>query len=627
MQTWRPLTLVDGATLGWLGDRALRLALPSRAPAGVTDRAATARARAVAAAVRRLALPAIRDVVASYHGVLFVLDAPWVDGDARATAARALVAALPALLGAPLAPAAADIVEVPVWYGTGDEVDDLPALASRLGLAAAEVTARHSAPIYDVAFLGFAPGFGYLQGLDPSLAAPRRQRPRLQVPAGSVAIGGGQTAVFPQSMPSGWHVIGRTPLRLFDERWAAPALLTEGGAVRFRAIDAATYATWPATPTAGGAHRHRDGRGHGGDGAPGAAATEMAPGTGWLDCEEPGPCCALQDDGRHGARHLGVATAGAADAALAATARALAGAASDAPVIESLLQGGRWRWRGPGVLGVAIAGDVEVAIDGFAAAPWRTLELPPGATLRVGAIRSGLRCYLALAAPLELPATLGSVAWHARSGLGGFAGRSFRRGDRLVLALPAAPPRILAVTPPPLPLGRLRLLPGPHADRLDAAGLAALWAGPWQVDAASDRMGMRLRGPQLPLRGGADIVSEAVVPGCLQVPGDGQPLVLGVDAGTTGGYAIVAVVVADDLPQLGQLAPGATVTCQPATPWPAPPALGDGEAAGRRWAERAAAAVTPVPAHDRLALTGRLWRAQVAGAVWTGDEGAGRPGD
>ena len=132
-------------------------------------------------------------------------------------------------------------VHVPVCYG-GDGGPDLDEVAAHCGMSRDEVIARHTAAAYRVAMLGFAPGFPYLLGLDPRLAMPRRADPRQRVPAGSVAIGGHQTGIYPDALPGGWQLLGRTPLRLFDVRRAAPALLAPGDRVRFVAIDADAFA-------------------------------------------------------------------------------------------------------------------------------------------------------------------------------------------------------------------------------------------------------------------------------------------------------------------------------------------------------------------------------------------------
>lgn len=132
------------------------------------------------------------------------------------------------------------LVEIPVCYG-GDHGPDLDAVAREAGMTPGEAVARHAAADYRVAMLGFAPGFPYLLGLDPALALPRLSTPRTRVPAGSVAIGGAQTGIYPRESPGGWRVIGRTPLALFDPLDDPPARLAPGDRVRFVAIDADTF--------------------------------------------------------------------------------------------------------------------------------------------------------------------------------------------------------------------------------------------------------------------------------------------------------------------------------------------------------------------------------------------------
>jgi inhibitor of KinA len=141
-------------------------------------------------------------------------------------------------------------VTLPVCYEP-DVAPDLSTLAERHGMTPDEVIARHTAPWYRVYFLGFLPGFAYLGGMDPALATPRLAQPRPRVPAGSVGIAGAQTGVYPSASPGGWNLIGRTPRVLFRPRddgqdaargeGKAGALLRPGDAVRFVAIDRATF--------------------------------------------------------------------------------------------------------------------------------------------------------------------------------------------------------------------------------------------------------------------------------------------------------------------------------------------------------------------------------------------------
>lgn len=135
-------------------------------------------------------------------------------------------------LAPPPEAAASPVREIPVSYG-GRDGPDLQSLAETLGLSPAEVVAFHAAPVYTVAFLGFLPGFPYLLGLDPRLTCPRKPRPSLRVPAGTVAVAGVQTGIYPCASPGGWHGIGRTALRLFDPAAEPPFALKAGDRVRF----------------------------------------------------------------------------------------------------------------------------------------------------------------------------------------------------------------------------------------------------------------------------------------------------------------------------------------------------------------------------------------------------------
>jgi KipI family sensor histidine kinase inhibitor len=198
------------------------------------DDATNARVHAASAMLQAAQLPGIVDLVPAYATLALHFDPlAWID--AHGDAAEAIAAAVRAVLDAPPDMArrsAPRVVQIPVCYG-GDAGPDLDVLARRAGLDPDEAIARHAAGNYRVAMIGFAPGFPYLLGLDSTLAMPRRATPRTRVPAGSVAIGGVQTGIYPSELPGGWHLIGRTPLRLFDPHRDPPSLLVPGDRVRF----------------------------------------------------------------------------------------------------------------------------------------------------------------------------------------------------------------------------------------------------------------------------------------------------------------------------------------------------------------------------------------------------------
>jgi KipI family sensor histidine kinase inhibitor len=198
------------------------------------DDATNARVHATSAMLQAARLPGIVDLVPAYATLALHFDPlAWTDAE-DGDALQAIAAAVRMLLDMPpeMPPRSATRVEISVCYG-GAEGPDLDALASRAGFDSGDVVARHAAGDYRVAMIGFAPGFPYLLGLDPALATPRRATPRTRVPAGSVAIGGAQTGIYPSELPGGWHLIGRTPLRLFDPRRDPPSLLMPGDRVRF----------------------------------------------------------------------------------------------------------------------------------------------------------------------------------------------------------------------------------------------------------------------------------------------------------------------------------------------------------------------------------------------------------
>jgi KipI family sensor histidine kinase inhibitor len=203
--------------------------------------------QAVHALVQRIVdarLPGVVDVAPAYASVAVrYMPQPW--RSARLDAFAAISSALrPLLADAATAPGTQRSIEIPVCYGGACGVD-LESAAQACGLDTAGFIALHAGAEYRVAMLGFAPGFPYLLGLPRQLHLPRRAEPRLRVPAGSVAIGGAQTGIYPNELPGGWHLIGRTPLGLFDSASPAPCLLAPGDNVRFRIIDNAEFDAWP----------------------------------------------------------------------------------------------------------------------------------------------------------------------------------------------------------------------------------------------------------------------------------------------------------------------------------------------------------------------------------------------
>ncbi|MBZ2195860.1 5-oxoprolinase subunit PxpB [Occultella gossypii] len=195
---------------------------PSGERAVLVEVATLAQVHALAAALAAASDPRIVDVVPAARTVLVVADSA-----AHLPGVAARVRDLDN--DVPTARPVGGLVRIAVHYDGADLTD----VAGATGLTEAEVVARHTAPEYIVDFIGFAPGFGYLSGLDPALNLPRLITPRLRVPAGSVAIAADRTAVYPRASPGGWRLLGRTDAPLFDVTADPPALLRAGMRVRF----------------------------------------------------------------------------------------------------------------------------------------------------------------------------------------------------------------------------------------------------------------------------------------------------------------------------------------------------------------------------------------------------------
>jgi 5-oxoprolinase (ATP-hydrolysing) subunit C len=275
--------------------------------------------------------------------------------------------------------------------------------------------------------------------------------------------------------------------------------------------------------------------------------------TGALEVIAPGLLATVQDGGRSGWLRHGVPGSGALDRRALALANLLVGNRADAGALEMTLSGGTFAVRG-GTVRIALAGaDMSLAIDGAAAARERSHTLTPGAVVRIGAARNGARAYLAVAGGFAIAPLFGSVATHLRAGIGS---GPLHAGMVLPVsgAAPAGPElRFAGDWPRTL---RIRVVPGPQADHFAPSALATLGAAAFTVTARSDRMGLRLAGPPLAHARGYDIVSDGIAPGSIQVPGDGQPIILLADRQTTGGYPKIATVISADLPELGQKRPG-----------------------------------------------------------------------
>lgn len=275
---------------------------------------------------------------------------------------------------------------------------------------------------------------------------------------------------------------------------------------------------------------------------------------------QPGLLSTVQDQGRTGYRAFGMPSSGVMDRYAAGLANILAGNATTAAVLEMTLQGGSFRFASEAY--VAIAGaDMQARLNGRPLKNWSGTYVPPDSELVFGRAVNGCRSYLALHGGIAEPSVMGSRSTYTRAGLGGLDGRALRTDDVLRIGrsttLPSAPrelPRELA--PRYGSEVRLRVILGPQDAMFTAHGLHTLFNGAFTVSPRNDRMGVMLEGPAVQHEDGADIISDAIHAGAIQVPGDGHPIVMMADCQTTGGYAKIGYVISADLPRLAQAQAG-----------------------------------------------------------------------
>lgn len=486
------------------------------------------------AAVRELGDEAIVDVIPAARTLLVTVTDPAQLGRVRERVAAASSA--PVAGGRPPAEVVLDVAY---------DGPDLAEVARLTGLTPDEVVAAHTGTDWRVAFGGFAPGFAYLTGGDPRLRVPRRPEPRTRVPAGSVALAGPYSAVYPRSSPGGWQLIGRTATPLFDLDRDPPALLRAGMSVRFRTIPALDVDQNSETRSA----------------APPAPRRALESCARAVEVLAPGPSALLQDTGRPGWAHAGVTRSGAADAGALALANRLVGNPSSLAAIEATFGG--LRVRVTDSVCVAVTGaHAPATVNGRPVPHAVPLYLTAGDELALGIPDRGLRSYVAFSGGCDVPAVLGSRASDTLSGLGP---APLAAGDLLPIGPQPAVHTLGGEAPPPAGHLDLDYLPGPRADWL--ADPDALAATAWVVSARADRVGVGLDG--IPLRradavADAELPSEGTVRGAIQVPGGGLPVIFGPDHPVTGGYPVVGVLTPASCDRLAQARPGDPVRLHPA---------------------------------------------------------------
>lgn len=504
------------------------------------------RARALA---RSLAgAPGVVETVPTLRAVLVVVDPRAADRDQLAEVADRLARDLTPDLGG-----RGRVLELPVVYG-GESGPDLEEVARAHAMSPQDVIEVHAGQEYLVFMLGFAPGFPYMGTLPPPLHTPRLRSPRTRVPAGSVGIADVLTGIYPLATPGGWRIIGRTPQVIYDPRDPDPFLLHPGDRVRFVPVRAATF---PEVPL-------------------GQTQPVRPLGRPVFEVLEAGLYTTVQDLGRPGYRSQGLPAGGAMDRQALQIANILAGNPSGAAAIECAAPGPVLRALDD--VTIALAGaDLSPTLDGVPLEMWSAVGVRAGATLAFGAPRRGLWTYIAVSGGIVVPKMLGSASTYVPGGLGGAGGRRTQAGDVFGRGEGAGRRAKVPLRELPVPADDVivRAIPGPQANWFSEEGQARLWREAYRTTVASDRAGVRLEGPAISHRGAADILSDGMLPGAIQVPAGGQPIVIMPDGPTTGGYPKIAVVASVDLRLVAQARPGTRIRFAETTVEAATDALGE----------------------------------------------------
>ncbi len=274
---------------------------------------------------------------------------------------------------------------------------------------------------------------------------------------------------------------------------------------------------------------------------------------------KPGMLTTVQDNGRKDYLAFGMPQAGVMDRYAARMANLLCGNPLSAAVLEMTVTGGAFRFEQACRIAVCGAA-MPVLINEKFVKSWTAIDIEQGDTLEVGLVTEGCRSYLAVSGGLDVPVVMGSRSTYFHAAIGGIEGRPLRAGDKIAIA-EAMPIQTQPVSIPRKYIPQyskeiqLRVVLGPQDDLFTQPGIDTFFGSEFVITNEADRMGYRTEGAPIEHKDKADIVSDALVPGSIQVPGNGQPIIMMMDCGTTGGYAKIATVISPDLWKIAQAKP------------------------------------------------------------------------
>ena len=445
---------------------------------------------------------------------------------------------------------AGQVKEIPVLYG-GEAGPDLSDCAAKEGKTEEEIIRIHTSHEHYIYMLGFSPGHPYSARDEEPFSFGRRETPRVRIPERSVVVQRNLTNITPFSQPCGWQVIGSTPLDITDYGRNEPFLFEAGDRLKFKAIDRAEYDRI----------REKEEKRRQAEKENAEAIFGDSPAD--LEILSPGLMTTVQDDGRFGYQAYGVSPAGPMDTRAFHLADLLAGNAHNTAALELCVTGPEIRVNKNTT--VALCGaDFGMKIDGVPVPSYAGVPVQKGQVISFTPARRGRYGYLAFRGGIYVPEVMGSRATLMKNQLGGVSGRKLAAGDRLKLGFGLLSGGALRRLPAEVPAAKeetvtLRVVKGPQDDMFTKESLRYFFNHGAVVTDACDRQGARLQARPLEFTGAKDIVSDGISFGAIQVPGDGQPILLLADRQTTGGYAKLGTVITADLGKAAQLQPGQQV--------------------------------------------------------------------
>lgn len=282
-----------------------------------------------------------------------------------------------------------------------------------------------------------------------------------------------------------------------------------------------------------------------------------------IEVKKPGLSTSIQDRGRIGYQQFGMVVAGAMDPFALEVGNILVGNKRDTAGIEIALMGPRLKFLQDTVIAICGA-NLSPMIDGNSIGTWKSYRISKGQTLTFGKPLDGTYAYLTVSGGIDTPEVMGSRSTYVKGGIGGLNGGYLKKGDMLPVGEPAfetagrsLPPSLIPNYNKPRPV---RMIPGPDDNAFTQAGLNRFLTSTYQVTTQTDRMGARLKGSPIEHVKGADIISDAIFPGTIQVPANGQPIILLADRQPTGGYTRIGTVITEDIARVAQKQPGEELT-------------------------------------------------------------------